>query len=287
MSKIVISTDSTADMPKELLEKLNVETIPLHVNYGDESFLDGVDITPSKIYSRFDKDGELPKTSAVSIQEYIDFFKSQIDAGATDLIHIALSSGISSTYHNACLAAEEIEDANISVIDSKQLSAGETVLVLKACRLRDLGYSAKEIYNTVSDNVKNAETSFFVEHLNYLHKGGRCSAASAMGANILGICPSLEMTDEGKISISKKYRGRKDDIRLKFITDTVNKFSGRIDTDFVILGRTEGYDEQSFENVKKQVKKELGVKEIYEYTAGCVITSHCGPDTLGFMFLHK
>ena len=186
MSNIVITCDSTADLSIELRERYNISVLPLGVTLGDKAYKDGVDINPDEIYAHHTKTGELPKTTAANIDEFLTFFKPFVDAGKT-VVHIALSSSLSSTFNNGRLAAMELE--NVYVIDSKNLSTGEGLLVVAAAEMAQKGMEAEEIVEAIEKLIPCVDASFVIDSLEYLHKGGRCSALAMLGANLLKLKP--------------------------------------------------------------------------------------------------
>ena len=183
-NNIIISSDSTCDLSAELRERYNVSIIPLGVTLGDKAYFDGVDIVPDDIYAHHDKTGELPKTTAANVGDCIDYFKPFAEAGKT-VIHLSLSAEFSSTYNNACLAASEFE--NIYVVDSRNLSTGNGLLVIAAAEMAQSGMEATEIVEKLNAMALCVDASFVIDKLDYLHKGGRCSALAMLGANVLTI----------------------------------------------------------------------------------------------------
>lgn len=281
--KVKITTDSPADLPPELAKRYDISIIPLHIILGGESYDDGVNITPSDIYRVYDERKELPKTSAVTIGEYQDFFKQFTDEGY-EVVHLSLSSGISSTHANAVLAAKEFD--GVYVVDSKLLSVGIALLCIKAAEMRDQGISAAEIYERIHNLREKVVCDFILDNLEFLRKGGRCSALQAFGANVLGIKPSIVMQD-GTLSVGKKYRGKTEICFTQYVNDKLSEYEGKIDTDRIFVHHTEGVSQQFMDNVKKELKKRLKPKEIIQSEAGCTITAHCGKRTFSLMFMAK
>lgn len=284
MGRIMISADSPADFPKELIDRYDVRIAPLHVILDGVSYNDGVDITPEDIFSRYDSEKILPSTSAVSISEYSEFFKGILNEGYTDIIHLCMSSEMSSTYQNAVIASEDME--NVRILDSRNITSCISMLALKACRLRDTGFSAKEIYERISDMRDKVSGSFIIDKLEFLKKGGRCSGIAALGANVLGIKPCIEIAG-GKMSPGKKYRGKTEVCQLKYVSDRIAQFQDNIDTDILFITSTHGFDPQQIENIKKEIRKKIKFKEVIINTAGCVISAHCGKNTMGIIFMTK
>ena len=280
-NNIVITSDSTSDLTPALRERYNIKTIPLGVNLGDKTYFDGVDITPDDIYEYHKKTGELPKTTAANVGDCIDFFKSFADEGKT-VIHFALSSEMSSTYNNACLAASEFE--NIYVIDSRNLSTGSGLLVVAAAEMVASGMEAKEIVDKISQLIPCIDTSFVIDSLEYLHKGGRCSAVAMLGANLLKLKPCIEVKN-GKMDVGKKYRGKYSEVLKQYVDERIGDASN-IDLDRVFVTHA-GCDSDIVDQIVAQVKQAAPFKEVFLARAGCTISSHCGANTLGILFIRK
>lgn len=285
MKKVMITTDSTADIPAEIAKQYDIRIAPLHVLYDEEDFADGVDITPEYILTRYDERQQLPSTSAVTPEEYRRFFKGLIEEGATEIVHVAFCADMSSTYQNAVIAAQEFEQ-DIYVVDSRCLSVGMMLLVLRACELRELGFAAKHIAEMVGDLTEKNIGGFLLSQLEFLHKGGRCSGVSLLGANLLNIKPSIVVKD-GAMSVAKKYRGKDEMCRLKYMRDRIDEFGDQIDTRRIVLHTTCDLTDKERKAYKKELKKLIKCDEIIVSTAGCVITSHCGPGTFSLFFMLK
>jgi DegV family protein with EDD domain len=281
MSNIIITCDSTADLPLELREKYNISVIPLGVTLGATTYLDGVNITPDEIYAHHAKTGELPKTTAANVGDCIDFFKPFADEGKT-VIHFALSSEFSSTYNNTCLAASEFE--NIYVVDSRNLSTGNGLLVLAAKEMAENGATAEEIVEKMTALTACVDASFVIDNLEYLHKGGRCSALAMLGANVLKLKPCIEVKN-GKMGVGKKYRGKYSAVLKEYVAERLADIEN-IDLNRIFVTHA-GVDEEIVNAVADQVKKTAPFKEVLITRAGCTISSHCGADTLGILFVRK
>ncbi len=278
---IIITSDSTSDLGPALLERYGIETLPLGVTLGSECYKDGMDITPDDIYAHHDKTGELPKTTATNVGECEEFFKKFVDMGKT-VIHFTISSEMSSTYNNACLAAEEFE--NVFVIDSRNLSTGGGLLVLAAEDMVAQGMKAEEIVEKIKELTDYVDASFVINSLEYLYKGGRCSALSMMGANLLKLKPCIEVKN-GKMGVAKKYRGKYSEVLLEYVKDRLAN-GDDIVKDRVFITHA-GVDESTVNEVLELVKKTLDFKEVFVTRAGCTVSSHCGADTLGVLFIRK
>lgn len=281
MSNIVITSDSTSDLSIELRERYNIPTMPLGVTLGGKTFKDGVDITPDDIYLHHSKTGELPKTTAANIDECLNFFKPFADEGKT-VIHISLSSSLSSTFNNARLAAMEFE--NIYVIDAQNLSTGSGLLVIAAAEMVKEGLSAEEIVEKINDLIPKIDASFVIDNLDYLHKGGRCSALAMLGANVLKLKPCIEVKN-GAMGVGKKYRGKYGDVLKTYVNERLADVDN-IDSARIFVTHA-GCDSEIVNAVVEQVKEKGIFKEVFLTRAGCTISSHCGKDTLGILFIRK
>lgn len=280
-NNIIISADSTCDLSLELRERYNISIIPLGVTLGDKTFFDGVDITPDEIYAHHEKTGELPKTTAANVGDCIDYFKPFADEGKT-VIHFSLSSEFSSTYNNTCLAASEYE--NIFVIDTRNLSTGSGLLVIAAAEMAKSGMPAEEIAEKINAMVPCVDASFVIDNLEYLHKGGRCSALAMLGANVLKLKPCIEVKN-GKMGVGKKYRGKYGAVLKEYVSERLAN-SNDIDLDRIFVTHA-GVDMEIVNAVVEQVKAIAPFKEVFLTRAGCTISSHCGADTLGVLFVRK
>ncbi len=279
--KILIASDSTVDLSDELIERYNVKVIPLEVTIGGKSYTDGVDIYPDMIYDNYNKTGELPKTAAVNIAKFTDFFEEQTKQGYS-IVMFTISSEMSSTYSNARLAAEDFE--NVHVVDTRNLSTGGGLLVIKAAELSKEGKSSAEIAETCRELAMNVDASFVIDSLEFLYKGGRCSALEAFGANLLSLKPCI-CVKGGKMGVGKKYRGKFERVLPQYISDRVG--NGDLIYDDHIFITHAGCDPEVYNACAEQVKS-LGVfKEVHITRAGCTISSHCGRNTLGVLFIRK
>jgi DegV family protein with EDD domain len=281
MNNIVITSDSTSDLSSELRQRYNISILPLGVTLGGKVYKDGVDITPDDIYAHHDKTGELPKTTAANVDEFYNFFKKFADEEKT-VIHFDISSGMSSTFNNARIAAEEFE--NIYVIDSANLSTGMGLLVVAAAEMVNEGLEAEEIVAKINDMVPKVDASFVIDNLEYLYKGGRCSALAAFGANMLKLKPCIEVKN-GAMGVNKKYRGRYADVLKTYVSERLGDGSD-IDDSRVFVTHA-GCDEEVVKQVVEQVKEAGIFKEVFLTRAGCTVSSHCGANTLGVLFIRK
>ena len=278
MSNIQITADSTCDLPFEICEKYGVEIKPLYVVLGEKSYLDGVEIKAEEIYDYVAKNGDLPKTSAGSVDDYLTLFKKHVDAGKK-VVHISLGSGLSSSYQNACIAAGEV--GSVEVVDSQNLSTGSGHLVLDACEMAGDGMDAPAIAEALRARAGKVRASFVIDQLDYLHKGGRCSSVAMLGANLLKIKPVISVGEAGKMAMSDKPRGQYIKVLEKYAKKVLEEQN--INTRRVFITHTK-CDDGIAESVVDIVKATGIFDEVIETDAGCVITSHCGPNTLGVLF---
>ena len=276
--KIKLLSDSTCDLPKSLLSELNITTVPLSVIKGDEQYKDGVTITPAEIFDHVAQGGALCTTAAVSIGEYEDVFAQYTDYDG--VILVTLGSGFSACYQNATLAAEAFP--NVRVVDSQNLSAGQGLVVMKACELAQTATDLDQLAEEVRAYTAKIEASFLVEKLDYLVKGGRCSSAAALGANLLNLKPCIEVRN-GKMGVGKKYRGNYAKCLATYVAE---QLEGRDDIDQVMIAKTV-VSEECYEAVMEALKTYLPDKQVVVATAGCTVSCHCGPGTLGLMFSTK
>ena len=279
--KIKITSDSTCDLSREQIARYDIEILPLAVAMGGNNYRDGVDIAPSDIYSHVDKGGDLPKTAANNIADYQAAFAKYLQTHDA-VIHLNISSDFSSCYQNACLAAEEFE--NVHVIDSRNLSTGHGLLVLKAAELAESGMDAAEIADILRETAQRVDASFILNQLEYLKKGGRCSAITVLGANLLKLKPCIEVKD-GKMGVGKKYRGAFEKCLKEYITDRLSDRDD-LELDRVFVTHS-GISEDLVKLAVNTVRELQPFKEVCITQAGCTVSSHCGPDTIGVLYIHK
>ena len=280
--KVKIISYSTCDLSPELIEKYDIAILPLYVNMADKVMKDGAEVVPEDIYSYVKETGVLPKTAAPNISDYLEIFNEWHDKGYS-IVHFNISSDFSSAYNTACLAAEEVGD--VCVVDSRNLSTGQGLVVLYGAELAAEGKSIEEIKAACDEITPKVEASFVVDSIDYLYKGGRCSAVAALGANLLKLKPRIDVID-GAMTSSKKFRGNIDRVILNYVEE---KLSDRDDIDYkrIFITHTKCNPE-----VCQQVREKIQelcpqFEEILETTAGCTITSHCGPNTLGVLFIRN
>lgn len=281
--KIKITADSTCDLSAEMRKIFDVELIPLHVVYDAESYDDGVNIQPTDIINRYNENKQLPKTAAVSTWEYMEKFKPYIEEGY-EIIHISIGSSISCSHQNCLAAAEEL--GHIYPVDSQNLSTGSGLLVCKACELvANTDMTAEEIAEEIKKLVPKVHTSFVVENLEFLRAGGRCSALAMLGANLLNIKPCIEVdnTNGASMGVARKYRGKFDKVLLDYTREKLSQYT-HFDKKRIVIVHAD-VPEEIVSRVY-DVVNELGMfEEIYLSRTSCTITSHCGPGTLGVIFM--
>lgn len=280
--RIKITSDSTCDLSKALLQANDITLMPLTVIKDGKAYQDNVTITPAEIFAHVASGGALCSTTAVSIGEYQDFF-APIAQEYDGVVHINLGSGFSSSYQNACLAAAEFD--NVVAVDSRNLSTGQGLVVLKACELAKTASDLQQLKAQLEAFTEKVEASFLVDRLEYLAKGGRCSAVAALGANLLNLKPCIDVKD-GKMGVSKKYRGKYEKALAMYVQE---RLEGREDLDRtmpIFITYTTVSDE-GHAAVENAVRTYGQFDTVHETVAGCTISCHCGPGTLGVLFVRK
>lgn len=279
---IKFCTDSCVDISKAQLENNDIAVLPLYVILGEQEYLDGVDIQPKDIFAYVKEKGVLPKTAARSSENYKDFFRENL-TGNDHIIYIGISSQLSSSYANAVSAIEEMEEKDrIHIIDSKSLSSGIGLLILYGKKLANQGLSVEEICEKIKGQVDKNQTSFIVEKLDYLYKGGRCSALTRFGASLLNIKPVLELK-EGKIENTSKFMGKFSVVCKKYI-DQILANNKNYCKDICFITNT-CKDEEFVNQIVDYVKNKGIFEEVYAQKAGATISCHCGENTLGILYL--
>ena len=281
--KIILSADSTCDLDTELKERYHVHYYPLHIILNGKDYKDNVDITPEQVYREYYDHKVLPKTAAVNTQEYIDHFRPWVEQGF-EIIHINLGSALSSSHQNCCIAAQEL--GHVHVVDSCNLSSGTGLLVVAAGKMIEQGMDAASIADALRERTHKCHASFILDTLTFMHAGGRCSAVTALGANMLKLKPCIQVDNhDGSMAVGKKYRGSLDKVLVKYVRDELSKHSD-INTDLLFITHS-GISQEYIDLVKKTVEETISFKEIHVTTACCTISSHCGPNTLGILFETK
>lgn len=279
---IIVTADSSCDLPKDALSPIPFELIPLTIIQNGVEYLDGVDITPEDIYRRVAQGEPVPTTSAVNVADYHARFSAlshQHDA----VIHISLGSGISSCYTHAKLAAEDFP--NVYLVDSQNISVGSGLLVLEAKRLIEEGRNPKEIADILTEMAKRVEFTFLIDQLTYLHKGGRCSGIAALGANLLRLKPSIAVHEGGTLGMAKKYRGVMDKVLPQFLQDRLKDRSDIIAEKTLLV--TTSCPAHWITLSTDQLQQHTGLTSDILYYAGCTICSHSGPQALGLAVLKQ
>lgn len=281
---IKIISDSTCDLSKDILEKYDVDILPLHIILDDEEYLDGKNITPEEIYRWADEHGTTPKTSAPALEDAINLMKPYIDRG-DELICFSISNSMSSSGQVMMMAAEELEASNrVHVIDSANLSTGIGLLVVEAAILAKEGKRAAEIVQTIEEYKPCVRASFVVDTLVYLHRGGRCSGVAALVGGALKLHPQI-VVEQGAMHPAKKYRGKIKTAVLSYVKDQEEGLR-RAKKDRIFITHS-GCDVQIVGEVRAYLES-LGIfDEIIETRAGGVISSHCGPGTLGVLYIEQ
>ena len=279
--KIKIISDSTCDLSADLIQKHNIGIVPLIVMKNEEEFIDGVTITPADIFAHVAAGGSLCSTAARSVGTYMEAFEKYADE-YDGIVHINIGSGFSSSYQNASLAAQEFD--NVRVIDSQNLTTGQGFVVLKAVELAETAESLDELADALREYAEKVEASFIVDKLDYLVKGGRCSSAAALGANLLNLKPCIEVKN-GKMTVVKKYRGNYTKCLTAYAKERLTDRED-IDTNTLFLTSTV-LEEGSRIALMDFINANTSFENVYETTAGCTVSCHCGPGTLGIIVVRK
>lgn len=280
--KIKISADSTCDLSPELIERYHIGITPLYIIRGEETLRDGIDVRPEELYEYANATGKLCKTAAVNVSDYLAYFaacREEYDA----VIHFTISSDMSACYQNACIAAAEV--GNVYPVDARNLSTGIGLLVLEAAELVRKGeLTAQEIQQRMNQRRELLDVSFVVEQLGYLRKGGRCSSVAALGANMLSLRPCIQVKD-GKMGVGKKYRGAYQKCLLQYVKE---RLEGRDDIDphRIFITESGGFTPEEVAEVEAAVRGYQPFEEVLHTRAGCTVSSHCGPRTLGILYFH-
>lgn len=282
MNKVVIIVDSTCDLPKDIIEQNEIVVVPLTVNYPDVSFYDGVDITTPELYKMVEQRGELPKTAAITLGEIYNVFEKYINLGY-DIVYTGISSYMSKSYENAVMMSKEFEEGRIEVVDSLNLSTGIGLVVMKACKWRDEGKNVHEIAELMRETIPYVRSQFIVDTMEYLHKGGRCSSVAKLFGTILKIKP-LIVVREGKMSVGGKPRG-KIEACLDKLVEMVIEDKDNIDLETVFVTHSEA--DSSCAYLTGKVQEVLPEANILTSRAGCIISTHCGPGTIGVLYILK
>ena len=279
---IKISADSTCDLSPDLIARYDIGISPLYIVRDGESLVDGVDITPDEIYAHVEAGGSMCSTAAVSVYDYVEFFRKELES-ADAVVHFHISGDMSACYQNACIAAAEL--GNVYPVDARNLSTGIGLLVLEAAELAQKGeLTAQEIQQRMNQRRELLDVSFVVEQLGYLRKGGRCSSVAALGANMLSLRPCIQVKD-GKMGVGKKYRGAYQKCLLQYVKE---RLEGRDDIDphRIFITESGGFTPEEVAEVEAAVRGYQPFEEVLHTRAGCTVSSHCGPRTLGILYFH-
>lgn len=282
MGKIKILTDSTCDLSPELIQKHEIGVVPIYVIFDEEIYRDGIDMRATELFKKVEACGKLPKTSAAAPADFVKVFEPYIEEGC-DIIYIALSSGLSSTYQNALLAAQSFPEGRIEVVDSLNLSTGIGLSVMKAVDCVNEGLNLHDVAAKVRECVPKVETEFVIDTLEYLYKGGRCSAMQNIISSMLKIRPLIKVVD-GKMIVGDKTRGKRERA-LENMLERALAFSDQMDLTRVFVTHSAGLADAEF--LKAELEKRINAKEIIITEAGSVISSHCGPNTVGILFMKQ
>ena len=278
--KIGISADSTCDLPKEYLEKYKIKLMPMIITLDDKEYQDGINITQDQLYEYIERTGNLAKTAARSTYEYVEHFENMLTE-YDHVIHFSLSFKISSTGNNSRIAAEEIGNNKVTVIDSKSLTTGQGLLVLSAAEKVANGVELETIIKEAREEVEKIQGSFLVDTLKYLHKGGRCSSLALLGANLLKIKPRISLVD-GEMKVTKKYMGGIEPSLVKYVNDILKECPPNKKRVFIAHSSSMAVAEKI-----AQMLKDYGFEEVIDNDAGPTICTHCGKNTLGILYVKE
>ncbi len=278
---VVITVDSTADLSPELLRRYDIRVIPLTITLGEDTFPDGKGFSSLDMYARYRLDGTLPKTSAPGVQEMLDFFTPLVEQGF-EVVHLDISAELSNSFNAARLAAQELE--GVYPVDSRQLSTGVALLAVEGAECRERGMGAAEIAARLESLTGKVSTSFVLDTLEFMWKGGRCTGVAALGANLLKLKPALEMR-EGKLVVYKKYRGTIAAVYRQYITERLKGAAVR--PAHVFITESGEVEPELIEELSALVRSLTGCAEVHHTLAGCTISTHCGPKTLGVLFIEE
>jgi len=281
MRKVKIITDSTNDLSAELLQEYDIDVVPLHVDFGEETYRDGIDLIPTRLFQLVEEKKLLPKTAAPSPYAYAECFREYFDEGQ-DIIVITISAQMSSSYQNAALAASEFPQGRIWVIDSQNLSTGIGALVITAAEYARQGLQAEEISAKIRDSVAKVHVSFVIDTLEYLYKGGRCNILQNLMGSVLKIRPTIGV-ENGKMLVVDKVRGEKKKALDKLIE---NARRDSVDSKQIFITHSLGSEEEAV-YLKSALQDIYPYKEILITNAGCVVSSHCGQKTIGVIYIRK
>ena len=279
---VKIISDSTCDLSQELVKKYDIDILPLHILLGDAEYRDGKDISPDSIFSWADANKATPKTSAPSLADAVTLLRPYVEEGR-EVICFSISGSMSTSGNVMRLAAEELDaSALVTVIDSENLSTGIGLLVIEAAIMAEQGHSAAEITAAIQEIIPKVRASFVVDTLVYLWRGGRCNAVAALAGSALKLHPKI-VVENGAMHATKKYRGKINAAIMSYVKDLESDLKAAR-TDRVFITHS-GCSREVVEEVRAYLKSLHVFREIHETRAGGVISSHCGPGTLGVLFI--
>lgn len=280
MKQVVITADSAADIPKKIASEYGIKIMPMHVILDGEERNDGDDINAAEIFDYVEKTGRIAKTSAVSPGEYMNFFKEFVSQGKA-VVHLSFCSELSSTYRNARIASARLSD--VYPLDTRSLAGGISLLALKGCAMRDSGMSADEIYSRLSALTEKTRVSYLLDNIDFLRRSGRCSAAAAIGANLLSVKPCAAMVD-GRIEVIKKYLGKTKAVRLQYADEQLENHRN-IDFETAFLYHS-GVSGNELASIREKLEN-AGFERVITAFVGCMISLHSGRNAIGIHFLEK
>lgn len=279
--KIKITADSTCDLSEELVKQYDITITPLYVVSGEQSFQDAIEIDSDRLYE-MTEGGAAFGTSAVNVNDYLEIFR-KLRETCDAIVHFTISSDMSSCYQNACLAGEEV--GNVYVIDSRNLSTGIGHLVLDAAIMAQKGVAPQEIKQILDEKKEKLDVSFVIDTMEYLRRGGRCSGVAALGASMLKLHPCIYVKD-GAMGVGKKYRGSIGKVYHFYIKDALHD-PEQIDTGRIFITHSGRVSEETIAALKADILAILPFDKILVTQAGCTVSSHCGPKTMGVLFYRK
>lgn len=282
MEKIKLLTDSTSDLSPELLSEFDIAVVPLFVNFGEESYKDGIDITPELLYKKVEELNMLPKTAAYPMEGFVEEFSKWKELGYK-IIYMGISKSMSRTYENAFMAAREVDEENIKVFDSMNLSTGIGLQLLKAGKAIREGKSFAEVCAIIENNVAKVRSQFVIPTMEYLYKGGRCSGITKFVGTVLKIKPIIEVRN-GAMQVGKKPHGKMK-VALDAMLTMLDLDEGKVDPDMIFVTHALNFEDAAY--LTLEIEKRYPHTTIYQTSAGCVISSHCGKGTIGILYMLK
>lgn len=283
MGNVLITADSPCDLGESLQSRYQLHYYPYHIILDGKEYTDGVDITPDDLFKVYRERKLLPKTAAIGIGEYMDFLRPLVEQDF-EIVHFCLGSALSAAYQNCCAAAEEL--GHVYPVDARSLSTGIGLQVIEAAEMARTGLSAAEIQAEAKKLADRSHASFILDTLEFMHAGGRCSTVAALGANLLKLKPCIEVHPEknGAMEVGKKYRGDLKKVLVQYTKDTLNRDDLQLDRVFITHS---GIPQEYIDLVRDTIISCADFQEIHVTRASCTISCHCGPNTLGVLFLTK